>query len=73
MQSCELRDNSRAGAGWDVMLLEAGEPLFSRRCVDEAFARRVAEGADRDLLGTGWAEGTRNAVKRTTARRKLWN
>ena len=24
-----------AGAGWDVMLLENGEPLFSRRCAVE--------------------------------------
>lgn len=55
-QSCELRDNSRVGAGWDVMLLEAGEPLFSRRCEDEAFARRVADGDKQDLLRTGWAE-----------------
>jgi hypothetical protein len=35
VQSCELRDDSRAGAGWDVMLLENGEPLSSRRCSNE--------------------------------------
>ena len=35
VQSCELRDNTQAGAGWDVMLLENGEPLFSRRCAVE--------------------------------------
>ena len=70
VQSCELRDNSRVGAGWDVMWFQNGEPLFSRRCVDEAFARRVAEGARKDLLRTGWAEegGRRKAVKRMTAR-----
>jgi hypothetical protein len=59
VQSCELRDNSRVGAGWDVMLLEHGDPLFSRGCVDEAFARRVADGAKKDLLRTGWAEEER--------------
>ena len=56
VQTCELRDNSRVGAGWDLMLLEAGEPLFSRRCEDELLARRVAEGAKKDLLRTGWTE-----------------
>ena len=35
VQSCELRHNTQAGAGWDVMLLENGEPLFSRRCAVE--------------------------------------
>jgi hypothetical protein len=55
-QSCELRDNSGVGAGWDVMFLEDGEPLFSRRCPDVAVARYVAESAKRDLLRTGWVE-----------------
>lgn len=31
IQTCELRDDSRVGAGRDVQLLEDGEPLFSRR------------------------------------------
>jgi hypothetical protein len=56
VQSCELRDDSRAGAGWDVMLLENGEPLFSRRCAREREARLVAEAAKGDLLRTGWRE-----------------
>ena len=64
VRSCELRDNSRAGAGWDVMFLENGEPLFSRRCPDEAFARYVAASAKKDLLRTGWAEDEREAVER---------
>jgi hypothetical protein len=29
VQSCELRDDSKVGADWDVMLIENGEP---RRC-----------------------------------------
>jgi hypothetical protein len=56
LQSCELRDDSKAGAGWDVMLLEDGEPLFSRRCGDERRARIVAEATRMDLLRTGWRE-----------------
>jgi hypothetical protein len=54
VQSCELRDDPKAGAGWDVMVLEDGEPLFSRRCVDEKGARFVAESFRQDLLRTGW-------------------
>ena len=53
VQSCELRNDSQAGAGWDVMLLENGEPLFSRRCVDERGARFVAQSFKQDLLITG--------------------
>jgi hypothetical protein len=56
VQSCELRDDSRAGAGWDVMQLENGEPLFSRRCGSEQIARHVAEAVKKDLLRIGWAE-----------------
>jgi hypothetical protein len=25
----------KSGRGWDVMMIEDGEPVFSRRCVDE--------------------------------------
>jgi len=31
VQWCELRDNSRAGAGWGVQILEAGEILVGRQ------------------------------------------
>lgn len=44
IQLCELRDNTPVGAGWDVMLIENEEPLFSRRCADESLARYVAPG-----------------------------
>ena len=56
MQSCELRDNTHGGAGWEVMLLENGEPLFSRRCADEALARFVATSTKQDLLRIGSAD-----------------
>ena len=53
-QSRELRDDSKVGAGWDVMILEAGEPLFSRRCTDERGARHLADCFRQDLVRTGW-------------------
>jgi hypothetical protein len=52
-QTCELRDNSRAGAGWEVQILEAGEILLSRQCATEREARYVAEAAKKDSLRTG--------------------
>ena len=39
-QSCELRDNSRSGAGGEVMLLENGEPVMSHRSA-EVIRRRA--------------------------------
>jgi hypothetical protein len=53
VQTCELRDDSQAGAGWDVMMLEDGEPLFSRRCVDEHEARYVAQAFKQETLRGG--------------------
>jgi hypothetical protein len=42
VQTCELRDDSKASAAWDVMLLLDGEPVFPRRCLEERGARYVA-------------------------------
>jgi hypothetical protein len=53
VQTCELRDNSRAGAGWEVQILEAVEILVSRQCANEREARYVAEAARKDSLRTG--------------------
>jgi hypothetical protein len=53
VQTCELRDNSRAGAGWEVQILEAGEILVSRQCASEREARYVSEAARKDHLRTG--------------------
>jgi hypothetical protein len=50
VQSCELRDDSKFGAGWDVQVLENGELLFSKRCVDERGARYVAESFKKDFV-----------------------
>jgi hypothetical protein len=56
VQSCELRGDSKVGAGWDVLMLEDDEPLFSRRCVDERGARYVAQGFKQDTLRAGLVE-----------------
>ena len=61
VQTCGLRDNTQAGAGWDVMVLQNDEPLFSRRCPDEGHARFVAASVKQDLLRTGWADDTPGA------------
>jgi hypothetical protein len=52
VQSCELRNADRDGAGWDVIVREQDELLFSRRCVDEPGARFVADSFNQ--FRTGW-------------------
>ena len=37
-------------------MLQDGEPLFSRRCVDERDARYVAQAFKQDTLLAGWVE-----------------
>jgi hypothetical protein len=54
--SCELYNEERLGAGWDVAIRQDGELSFSRRCPDEAFARSVANALRQDHLKTGWAD-----------------
>ena len=71
VQSCELRDDSIAGAGGDVMQLENGEPLFSRRCGNEQIARYVAAAAKTDLLRAGWSENSRRPIPAQTQSRPL--
>lgn len=56
IQSCELRDDSKSSAGWDVYVFDNGELLFSRRCANEQGARFVAESFKQDLIRTGWTE-----------------
>ena len=57
--TCEIRDQSSVGAGWEVLILMDGEPQFSsRRCVDESDARRAAAGAKHDNLRGGWTDIT---------------
>jgi hypothetical protein len=59
VQSCELRDDSNAGGGWDVTMLQNGELLFSHRCVAERGARYVEHAFKQDTLRAGWTEAPR--------------
>jgi hypothetical protein len=59
LQSCELRDDTKVGAGWDVLMLQDDEPLFSRRCVDERGARYVADSLKKETLSAGWVKAPR--------------
>ena len=50
VHTCELRDHSKQGAGWERQILRDGELLVSRRCDGELHARRVAEMVKGDYL-----------------------
>jgi len=57
IQSCELRDDTKAGGGWEVQILVNGEPLFSRHCGDEWTAWFLAQAIKRDSTRGGeWVE-----------------
>ena len=47
--SCELRCDAN---GWDVLIRDNGEPLFSRRCTSEDEVQYVANGLKHDELPT---------------------
>jgi len=57
--ACELRDDSRVGGGWDVVIRQDGELSFSRRCENEASARYVANALKQDQINAGWTETRR--------------
>jgi hypothetical protein len=48
------------GAGWEVLLLEDGELLVSRRCTFESEARYIADVFKQDTMRAGWVGDTRN-------------
>jgi hypothetical protein len=54
--SCELRDESKSGAGFDVVIRQDGELSFSRLCKDEKGAQFVAAALKADQLNAGWTE-----------------
>jgi len=54
--TCELRDQGRVGAGFDVQLFRDGELLASRRCATVDGARLVSESYRQNRLRTGWTE-----------------
>ncbi len=51
---CELLDDSRAGAGYEVRLRKDDELIFGRRCGTRVEADDVAEAFRQDHLRTGW-------------------
>jgi hypothetical protein len=52
---CELFNDERVGAGWEVRLVQP-EEFLSRRCRDEGHARFLAAALKQDHLGAGWTE-----------------
>jgi hypothetical protein len=64
VQSCELHDDSRVGAGWDVMVLLDEEPSFSRRRPDAASARFYASAIEQDAARCGWKDQSRPEADR---------
>jgi hypothetical protein len=57
--TCDLRNDTPAGLGWDVRLFEDGELLFSKRCPDAHGALYTAQCFKQDYLRTGFAEERR--------------
>jgi hypothetical protein len=51
--TCELRDDSRVGASWDVQILENGGLVFGQRCPVESGTRFVAASYRRDFSRAG--------------------
>ena len=54
--SCELRDDSRVGAGWEVLVRHDDEIIVGRRCESEAMARFYAETFRQDYARAGRTE-----------------
>jgi len=54
--ACELRDDSKIGGGWEIVIRQDGELSFGRRCADEAGARYVANALKQDHMNAGWSE-----------------
>jgi hypothetical protein len=52
--SCELRDESREGFGWAVIIRQDGEVSFSRPCENERLARYVADVQKQNHMKAGW-------------------
>jgi len=54
--SCELRDESHEGFGWEVVIHQDDEVSFSRRCETERLARYVADVQRQDHVKAGWVD-----------------
>jgi hypothetical protein len=54
---CELRDDEKAGGGFDVQILYPDRwPLFTQRCVTRDGAQFVAMSYRRDFMRDGWTD-----------------
>jgi hypothetical protein len=54
--SCEVRDESASGFGWDVVIREDDAVRFSRRCETEDLAQYVADALKSDHVRDGWID-----------------
>ena len=54
--TCELRNDSAVGAGWEVLLRHDDEIIVGRRCRDKAEARYVANAFRQDYEHSGWSD-----------------
>jgi hypothetical protein len=54
--SCELRDESREGFGWEVVIRQDDQVSFSRRCETEPLARYVADMRKQHYVLAGWVD-----------------
>jgi hypothetical protein len=52
--SCELRDDTQIGAGFEVIVRHDGEIMIGRRCIDEGEARYYANAFRQDYARSGW-------------------
>lgn len=53
---CELLDDSRAGAGWEVVLRRDDELIVGHRCGSPSEAHHAAKVFAQDHLRQGWIE-----------------
>jgi hypothetical protein len=52
--SCELRDDSNVGAGFEILVRQDDEIILGRRGVNEAEARYYANAFKQDYARSGW-------------------
>ena len=54
--SCELRDDTAVGAGFELVVRHDDEPIVGRRCLTESEARYYANAFRQDYVRNGWTE-----------------
>jgi hypothetical protein len=65
IQSCELRDDTKDSAGWNVQVLINGAPLFSRSCGDEWTAWFLVQAMKLDnMRGGDWIEDEKKTIEK---------